>query len=69
MVRLVKLVPNMVELVLKNVSFTGNRMGKGKEKENMTPQDIYINILKVIGVSTSKILKLKLSSINLNIQG
>jgi len=63
MQRLVKLVPKMVELVFNNVTFAGQR----SEREDVSIQDVLHNILKAIGTKGSKMMKLKLSSINLNL--
>ena len=49
MIRLVKMVPNMVELVLKNVTFIGERV----DDVTISPLEIYMNVIKVVGISIS----------------
>ena len=57
-----KLIPNLVELNFNNLTFLGNR----DIDENITMHDILVQLIQCTGGVGSKLMKLKLSNINLH---
>ena len=63
--RLLKLIPNLVELVFNNITFLGDRR---TQHGDLTIQDILYCLIKAAGCAKSKLMKFKLSNINLHTQ-